>query len=108
VAVQAGYRNVYADLVFPNPNAMLRKARITSEISAILKKARLTHIAAARRIRVPQATFVRVMRGEFTQAAEGTLSKWRARLAAMVDPVRSTRSVIDVRMHLENCSPKLE
>jgi predicted XRE-type DNA-binding protein len=83
--VQAGSRNVYADLGFPNPNAMLRKARIASEISANLKKAGLTQIAAARRIRVPQATFLRVMRGEFTQVAEGTLKKWRARLAVMVD-----------------------
>lgn len=72
---------MYADLGFPDPNAMLRKARIASEISASLKKAGLKQIAAARRIRVPQATFLRVVRGEFTQVAEGTLKKWRARLA---------------------------
>jgi predicted XRE-type DNA-binding protein len=82
---------VYADLGFPNHDAMLRKARITSEISANLKKAGLTHVAAARRIRVPQATFLRVMRGQFTQVAEGTLKNWRARLGAMVDQFHSTR-----------------
>jgi predicted XRE-type DNA-binding protein len=78
--VHAGSRNVYADLGFPNPEAMLRKARIASEISATLKKAGLTQIAAARRIRVPQATFFRVMRGEFTLVAERTLKGWLARL----------------------------
>jgi predicted XRE-type DNA-binding protein len=89
--VQAGSRNVYADLGFPNPDAMLRKARIASEISACLKKAGLTQVAAARRMRLPQATFLRVMRGEFTQVAEGTLKKWRARLAVVVDQVQRTR-----------------
>src|SRR4051812_2998354 len=88
---QAGSRNVYADLGFPNPDAMLRKARITSEISASLKRAGLTQIAAAKRIRVPQATFSRVMRGQFTQVAEGTLKKWRARLAITVDQIQASR-----------------
>ena len=78
--MQAGSRNVYADLGFPNPEGMLRKARIVSEISATLKKASLTQIAAARRIRVPQATFLRAMRGEFTHIAERTLKGWLARL----------------------------
>ena len=72
--MQVGSRNVYADLGFPNPDAMLRKASIASEISANLKKSSLTQIAAARRIEVPQATFLRVMRWEFTQVAEGTLN----------------------------------
>jgi predicted XRE-type DNA-binding protein len=81
---------VYADLGFPNPDAMLRKARIASEISASLKQAGLTQIAAARRIRVPQAIFLRVMRGEFTQVAEGTLKQWRERLAVIIDQVHST------------------
>ena len=74
VSVKAGSRNVHADLGFPNPDAMLRKASIASEISANLKKSGLTQIAAARRIEVPQATFLRVMREEFTQVAEGTLN----------------------------------
>ena len=65
---------------FPNPDAMLRKARITSEISTTLKAAGLTQIAAAGRIGVPHATFLRVMRGEFTQVAERTLKGWLARL----------------------------
>jgi len=89
--VQVGSRNVCADLGFPNPDAMLRKARIASEISANLKKAGLTQIAAARRIRVPQATFLRAMRGEFTPVAEETLKKWLARLTVMVNQVHSTR-----------------
>src|SRR5689334_23619608 len=80
VSVQAGSRNVYADLGFPNPNAMLRKARIASKISATVEKAGLTQIDAARRIRVLQATFSRVMRGEFAQVTERTLKGWLARL----------------------------
>src|SRR4051812_25072982 len=80
VTVQAGSRNVYADLGFPNPDAMLRKATVVSEISANLKKAGLTPIAAARRIRAPQATFLRVMRGELTRVAERTLKGWLGRL----------------------------
>ena len=82
---------MYADLGFPNPNAILRKARVASEIAALLKKAGLTQIAAARRMRIPQATFLRVMRGEFGQVAEGTLKKWRARLAVIVDQVHGMR-----------------
>ncbi len=79
LSVQVGSHNVYADLGFRNPDGMLRKARIASEISATLKKAGLAQIAAARRIRVPRATFLRVMRGEFTQVAERTLKRWLAR-----------------------------
>jgi predicted XRE-type DNA-binding protein len=79
-SVQPGSRNVYADLGFPNPDAMLRKARIASEISMTLKAAGLTQIAAARRIGVPHATFLRAMRGEFTHIAERTLKGWLARL----------------------------
>lgn len=40
LAIEKGSTNIYADLGFPDPHAMLRKAQIVSEMSRTIKARR--------------------------------------------------------------------
>jgi len=78
---QVGSRHVYADLGFANADAMLRKAKIASEISSAMRRVGCTENEAARRLRVPRAKLSKAMRGQYERIAERTLKNWLDRLS---------------------------
>jgi predicted XRE-type DNA-binding protein len=86
VALQIRSRNVYADLGFANADAMLRKAKIASEISRTIKRAGYSDMEAARRLRVPHMKLSKAMRGAFERIAERTLKNWFDRLGSRALP----------------------
>lgn len=61
-----GSGNVFADLAFPNADEMLAKAKLASEICAIMSRQNLTQVAAAQILGVDQPKVSALMRGKLS------------------------------------------
>jgi predicted XRE-type DNA-binding protein len=66
INVQVSSGNVFADLGLPNPEEMLIKAELASQISEIITKQHLNQAEAAELLGVDQPKVSALMRGRFT------------------------------------------
>ena len=65
VQIETGSGNVYKDLGFKDPEAMLAKARIVAEIARIIRARRLTQTAAAEQLDLSQPKVSALLNGQF-------------------------------------------
>ena len=79
-AVEVGSTNVYADLGYPDAEALQRKASLASHIAWTIKARHLTHEAAAELIGIDQADIVKIVRGQFRSTSEAKMLEWIAML----------------------------
>lgn len=63
--VEIGSGNVYADLGFSNPEEMLAKAQLVSEIQKAIKKKKLTQIETAEMLGLTQPKLSVLLKGQF-------------------------------------------
>lgn len=80
LAIEKGSTNIYADLGFPDPHAMLRKAQIVSEMSRTIKARRWTPEAVAAVLQIDSAEVTRITRGQFRHVSEVQLLEWTEQL----------------------------
>lgn len=79
-AVEVGSTNVYADLGYPDAEALQRKASLASHIAWTIKARHLTHEAAAELLGIDQADIVKIVRGQFRGTSEAKMLEWIAML----------------------------
>ncbi|WP_312129172.1 helix-turn-helix domain-containing protein [Diaphorobacter nitroreducens] len=79
-AVEVGSTNVYADLGYPDAEALQRKASLASHIAWTIKARHLTHEAAAELLGIDQADIVKIVRGQFRSTSEAMMLEWIAML----------------------------
>lgn len=79
-AVEVGSTNVYADLGYPDAEALQRKASLASHIAWTIKARHLTHEAAAELLGIDQADIVKIVRGQFRGTSDAMMLEWIARL----------------------------
>lgn len=63
--VEVGSGNVFADLGFDNPEEMLAKARLVSEMQKAIKKKKLTQTEAAETLGLTQPKLSILLKGQF-------------------------------------------
>lgn len=80
IEFEKGSTNVYADLGFPDAEAMFRKAQLTSEIDKIIKARRWSRRKAAEVVGIPQPELSAMLRGHFRGIGETKLLDGLARL----------------------------
>ena len=80
VAVKDGSANVFADLGCPDADAMLVKAQLASRIGEVVKRWRLTQMAAARITGLPQPKLSGLLRGQFRGISEAKMLACLTRL----------------------------
>lgn len=90
-AVEVGSTNVYADLGYPDAEALQRKASLASHIALTIKARHLTHEAAAELLGIDQADIVKIVRGQFRGTSEAKMLEWIAMLGHDVS-IRVTKT----------------
>jgi predicted XRE-type DNA-binding protein len=84
---ERGSANVYRDLGFTDPEAMLVKAQLTSKISEILSGRRYTQMKAAELLGIPQPKLSQILRGNFRGVSERKLMDCLVKLGRDVEIV---------------------
>lgn len=79
-AVEVGSTNVYADLGYPDAEALQRKASLASHIAGAIKARHLTHESAAELLGIDQADIGKIVRGQFRGTSEAKMLEWIAML----------------------------
>lgn len=79
-AVEVGSTNIYADLGYPDAEALQRKALLASHIACTIKARHLTHVAAAELLGIDQADMLKIIRGQFRYTSEAKMLEWIAML----------------------------
>jgi predicted XRE-type DNA-binding protein len=77
---ERGTTNVYADLGFADADEMLVKAQLATKIGEIIKRRRLTQIAAAEIVGMPQPKLSGLLRGQFRGISETKMLNCLTRL----------------------------
>ena len=80
IPVERGSRNVYADLGYPDADAMLIKARLVTEISELLRSKNLTQEEAAQVLGLTQPKVSAMLNGRFRGLSERKLLTCLTRL----------------------------
>ncbi len=83
VAVEDGSANVYADLGRPDADEMLVKAQLVSRIGEVIKRRRLTQVAA-RITSLPQPKLSGLLRSQFRGISEAKMLACLTRLGRNV------------------------
>lgn len=83
----AGSGNVYEDLGFADASEMLVKAQLAHQISAAIKRRRLTQQDAAEIIGMPQPKLSALLRGQFRGISQAKMIGCLNRLGHDVDIV---------------------
>lgn len=78
--IEAGSANVYADLGRPDADEMLVKAQLASRIGEVIKRRRLTQVAAAEITGLPQPKLSGLLRGQFRGISEAKMLACLTRL----------------------------
>src|SRR5262249_33848701 len=87
VVAERSSGNVFADLGYPNPEEALAKARLSSIITDILKRRRLTQVQAAKLLGIDQPKVSRLMRGRVREFSLERLIHFLGLLDRRVDIV---------------------
>jgi predicted XRE-type DNA-binding protein len=77
---ERGTTNVYADLGFADADEMLVKAQLATKIGEIIKRRRLTQVAAAEIVGMPQPKLSGLLRGQFRGISETKMLNCLTRL----------------------------
>lgn len=80
VAIEEGSTNVYADLGRPDADEMLVKAQLASRICEVIKRRRLTQVAAAEITGLPQPKLSGLLRGQLRGVSEAKMLACLTRL----------------------------
>jgi predicted XRE-type DNA-binding protein len=75
IEVDGGSGNVFADLRLPNPEELLLKASIVSELHRLIKQRGLTQVKAAKVIGIHQPDLSLLLRGDLDDYSVGRLMK---------------------------------
>ena len=75
IEIEKGSANVYADLGRADADAMLVKAQLASKIADIMKRRRLTQVAAAELFGMPQPKVSAMLNGRFRGISEERLMR---------------------------------
>jgi predicted XRE-type DNA-binding protein len=78
--VEVGSTNVYADLGYPDAEALQRKASIAAEIARTIKAQQLTQEAAAELLGIDQVDIAKITRGQFRGTSETMMLEWIAKI----------------------------
>ncbi len=78
--IEEGGANVYAELGRPDAEEMLVKAQLASRIADVIKRRRLTQVAAAEIIGLPQPKLSGLLRGQFQGVSEAKMLACLTRL----------------------------
>jgi len=78
--IEEGSTNVYADLGRLDAVEMLIKAQLATKIGEIIKRRRLTQIAAAKLVGMPQPKLSGLLRGQFRGVSEAKMLHCLTRL----------------------------
>ncbi len=87
IAIQPGSGNVYADLRVSNPDRMLVKAQLAAEISALVRKRKLSQAQAAAILGLTQPKVSAILTGRFRGISEHRLLECLIRLGRGVQIV---------------------
>ncbi len=80
IGIEEGSVNVYADLGRPDADEMLVKAQLASRIGEVIKRRRLTQVAAAEITGLPQPKLSGLLRGQFRGVSEAKMLACLTRL----------------------------
>ena len=83
--------NVFADMGLPDPEGELAKAQLASRIYQVVSRARLTQIAAARRMGLDQPKVSALMNGRLEGFSAGRLMRCLVALGEDVEIVVRTK-----------------
>lgn len=75
--------NVYADLGLPDPEGMLRKAKIVTKLNKLIKLKGLTRSQAGKLLGFPEIKLAAILRGRFDNVSERRLMDCLTRLATV-------------------------
>jgi predicted XRE-type DNA-binding protein len=75
IAVTAGSGNVFADIGLPEPEEELAKAHLASCIGQIVKRERLTQVAAASRMGIDQPKVSAILNGRLANFSSDRLMR---------------------------------
>ena len=73
IPVEMGSGNVYADLGYPDGEAMLVKSRLVAKIAEIIRKRGLTQAQAAAKLGMTQPKVSALLKGRFRDISEQEL-----------------------------------
>src|SRR5262249_34727847 len=76
IAVHRGSGNVFADLGFDNPEEMQLRADLVHELREIIKRRRLTQVAAAKLLGIAQPDLSALLHGRLTKYSLERLLKF--------------------------------
>jgi len=85
IAVTAGSGNVFADIGLPNPEEELTKAQLASHIRQVIKRERLTQMAAAALMGIDQPKVSALINGRLANFSSERLMRLLTALGQDVD-----------------------
>ena len=91
IRMTKGSDNVYADLGFRDAERMLVKSHLATAIAATITTRRLTQVAAAEIVGIPQPKLSGMLRGEFRGISEAKMLSCLNRLGHDVEIVVRAR-----------------
>jgi predicted XRE-type DNA-binding protein len=101
VAIEASSGNVYSDLGYAEPEAMLVKARLVTQIAEIIRRRGLTQQEAASLLGLTQPKISGVLKGRFRGISEERLLQCLTRLGRdvqiVIKPARRRSGKMTVR-----------
>ena len=87
ISIEAGSENVYADLGYARPEAMLVKAKLVTKIAELIRKRDLTQQQAAKLLGLTQPKISGLLKGQFRGISEQRLLECLTRLGKDVQIV---------------------
>lgn len=96
ISVEKGSGNVYADLGYPDSDAMLVKAQLTAKIAEIIRRRGLTQAQTAEVLGLTQPKVSALLKGQFRGISEHRLLECLTRLGRdvhiVIKPTPKSRS----------------
>lgn len=80
--------NIYRDLGFEDPEAMLAKSKICIELARVILQKKLSKSAAARMIGLSTSKLNQIRTGQFQNVSEQQMSEYLAIIAAHPEPTQ--------------------
>ena len=100
IEYEIGSGNVFEDLKFENPEEEQSKSELTAEIVSIIKKKKLTQVAAAKILGVDQPRVSSLLKGNLTLFSIQALMKFLNALGQDIDLVVKPKPLNRNRAHL--------
>lgn len=85
--IEKGSTNVYADLGYESPDEMLVRAQLATKIGEIIHARKLTQMAAAELLGIPQPKLSNMLRGQFRGISETKMIECLTKLGRNVEIV---------------------